>query len=196
MPGGGQGAGFGFSVADDAGGDQVRVVQHRSKGMGQAVSQLAALMDGAGRFRRHMTGDAAGEGELLKQLAHTVCVERHVGIDLRIAAIQPVLCHHGIASVPRPGQVDHIEIILSDHTVQMGIDKVLSGDRAPMTNDFVFDVFAAQWFAQQRIVKQIKLARSQIIAGTPPGIQQVQLLIGRTFHKKPSFLLPDTCPER
>lgn len=36
---------FGFTVADDAGNDQVRVVEGCTKGMHQCITQFAALMD-------------------------------------------------------------------------------------------------------------------------------------------------------
>ena len=67
MPGGGQRAGLGLAVADDAGDDQVRVVERRAEGMADRIAQLAALVDRARRLRRDVAGDPAGEGELLEQ---------------------------------------------------------------------------------------------------------------------------------
>ncbi|MPM37374.1 hypothetical protein SDC9_83985 [bioreactor metagenome] len=103
VPGGGQRAGFGLAVAHHAGGDQVGIVHHRAKGVGQAVPQLAALVDRAGSLGCHMAGHAAGEGELLEQPLHARLVLADVGIDLAVGAVQPVLGHHGVAAVPRTG---------------------------------------------------------------------------------------------
>ena len=61
MPAGGQRAGFRFAVADHATGDQAGIVEHRAVGVQQRVAQLAALMNGAGRFGRGVAGDAATE---------------------------------------------------------------------------------------------------------------------------------------
>ena len=47
MPGGGQRAGLGFAVADDAGDDQVGIVERRAEGVAEAVAQLATLVNRA-----------------------------------------------------------------------------------------------------------------------------------------------------
>jgi hypothetical protein len=50
VPARGEGAGFGLAVPDHGEGDQVRVVEDRPVGVGDAVAQLAALVDAAGGF--------------------------------------------------------------------------------------------------------------------------------------------------
>ncbi len=124
---GGQRAGLRLTVTHYAGGDQGRVVHPRRRRRGPGVAQLAALMDGAGGFGGHMAGDAAGEGEPLEELLHAVLVLRDVGVDLGVAAVQPVLRHHGVAAVAGAGEVDHVQIIPLDDPVQMGVDEVLPG---------------------------------------------------------------------
>ena len=59
--------GFRFAVADDAGDEQIGVVESRAVGVRQGVSQLAAFMDRAWRLGRDVTGDAAGKRELLEE---------------------------------------------------------------------------------------------------------------------------------
>ena len=66
LPACSQGAGLGLPVAHDAGSDEPGVIGHGAESMGKAVAQLAALIDGAGRLRGNMGGNAAGEGELLE----------------------------------------------------------------------------------------------------------------------------------
>ena len=61
VPAGRERPGLGFAVADDAGDDQVRVVEGCAVSMAQRVAELAAFMDAAGRFRRDVAGNAARE---------------------------------------------------------------------------------------------------------------------------------------
>ena len=57
MPAGGQRSGLGLAVADDAGDDQVGVVERRAEGVAEAVAELAPLVDRA----RGLGGDVAGD---------------------------------------------------------------------------------------------------------------------------------------
>ncbi len=68
VPAGGERAGLRLAVADDAGDDQVRVVERRAVGVAQGVPELATLVDAARRLRRDVAGDASREAELLEQL--------------------------------------------------------------------------------------------------------------------------------
>jgi len=70
VPGSGECAGLGLPVADHAGHQETRVVHGGAVGVGQRVTQLAALVQGAGRLGSGMAGDAAGEGELPEQPTH------------------------------------------------------------------------------------------------------------------------------
>jgi hypothetical protein len=67
VPGRGQRAGFRLAIADDAGDDEIGIVEHRPEGMAERIAELAALMDGAGAFRRGVAGNTAGKGELLEE---------------------------------------------------------------------------------------------------------------------------------
>ena len=61
VPAGGQRAGLRFAVADDAGDDQVRVVERGAVGVAQRVAELAAFVNAARRLRGDVAGNAAGE---------------------------------------------------------------------------------------------------------------------------------------
>ena len=82
VPGGGEGAGLGFAVADAAGDEEVGVVEGGSVGVGEGVAELAALVDGAGGLGGAVAADAAGEGELLEELEEAGFVLGLVGVDL------------------------------------------------------------------------------------------------------------------
>ena len=185
VPGGSQRAGFGLTIAHHTGGNQIGVIHHGAKGVGQAVAQFAALVDGTGNLGSHMAGDAAGERKLLEQLLHTLDILAHVGINLAVGAVQPVLRHHGVAAVAGTGQIDHIQIILVDDAVQMGVNEVLAGNGAPVTDDLLFNVLGLEGFLQQRVVQQVQLTGGQKVGSTPPGVQLFQH--GIRYHK--CFLL-------
>jgi hypothetical protein len=51
MPGSGEGTRFRLAIADDAGDDEIGIVERCSEGMTERVAQLAALMDRARAFR-------------------------------------------------------------------------------------------------------------------------------------------------
>ena len=51
MPCGGQWSGLGFAVADDAGDDQLRIVERGPEGMADRITQLAPLMNRSRRLR-------------------------------------------------------------------------------------------------------------------------------------------------
>src|SRR5580704_13335135 len=74
MPAGCQRAGLGFAVAHNASDDQVRIVKRCPVGVRECVAQFATFMNRAGRLGRDMTGNAAGEAELLEQTFHTLLV--------------------------------------------------------------------------------------------------------------------------
>ena len=67
MPGRGQGAGFGFAIPNNASDNQIRIIEGCTESMAQRIAKLPALVDGAGRFGRSMTGDAARKRELFEQ---------------------------------------------------------------------------------------------------------------------------------
>ena len=61
VPAGGERPGLGLAVADDAGDDQVRVVERRPVGVAQGVPKLAALVNAARRLGGDVAGDAPGK---------------------------------------------------------------------------------------------------------------------------------------
>ena len=58
---------FRLAVADDAGHDQIRIVEGRAVCMDEGITELAPFMDRTRSFRRDVTGDAVRPGELSKQ---------------------------------------------------------------------------------------------------------------------------------
>src|SRR5450756_652173 len=68
MPCGGQRTRLRLAVADDAGDDEIGIVEHRPKRMAERIAQLAALVDRARALRRCVAWNAPGKRKLNKQL--------------------------------------------------------------------------------------------------------------------------------
>jgi hypothetical protein len=81
VPTGGEGTSFRLAVTDDATDDQIWIVEGRSIRMCQRIAKLAAFVNGAGGFRRYMTGNSIGPGKLTKQPVQAV----PAALDGRIA---------------------------------------------------------------------------------------------------------------
>ena len=165
---------LGFAVADGDGADQVGVVKHSAERMGDGIAQLAAFVDGTGGLGRNVGRDAAGEAELLEQLAHALFITADVGVHFAVGAVQVGVGNKEVAAVARAGDQDHVLVILLDDAVQMYIDEVLAGNGAPVADDLLLDIVARQRAAQQRVVQQIQLARRQVVRCPPVGVDLFQ----------------------
>src|SRR5439155_15506708 len=84
VPPGRERSGLRLAIADNAGNQEIRVVEDGAVSMTERVAQLASFMDGTGRFRRHMAGNAAGKGELLEEPLQSWFILCHVGIQLAV----------------------------------------------------------------------------------------------------------------
>ena len=133
MPGGGQRTGLGFTVADHACGNQVRVVEHGAEGVAQRVAQLASLVDASRRFRCHVAGDAAGKRELPEEGGEPGSILRDRGIDLAVGPFQIHIGHDRRPAMPRTRQIDHVEVQRRDHPIEVRVDEVLARRRAPVS---------------------------------------------------------------
>ena len=132
LPAGGERAGLGLAVADDAGDDQVRVVERGAVGVAQGVPKLAALVNAARRLGGDMAGDAAREAELLEQLPHPLRVLADLRVDLAVGPFEVGVGHQRRAAVPRADDVDHVQVIALDDPVQVDAEHVQARRRAPV----------------------------------------------------------------
>jgi len=141
VPAGGQRAGLGLAVADDAGDDQVGVVEGGAEGVAERVAEFTALVDRAGRLRGDVAGDAAGERKLLEQPSYALLILADVRVDLAIDALQVDVGHHAGAAVAGAADVEHVQVVCLDDAVEVDVDEVQAGRRAPMSEQPGFDVF-------------------------------------------------------
>ena len=178
VPAGRERTGLRLAVAHDAADEQVGVVERRSVGVDQRVAQLAALVDRARRLGRDVARDAAGEGELPEQPAQALLVGRHARVDLGVSALEVGAGHEAGTAVPGPGDEDGVEVVGADDAVEVRVDEVQPGRRAPVAQQARLDVLDAQRLAQERVGEQVDLADRQVVRGAPPGVQALQLVGG------------------
>ncbi len=174
VPGGRQRPGFRFAVADHAGDDQPGVVEHRPEGMAERIAQLAAFVDRSRALGGCVAGNAAGEGELDEELAQAGLVLADVRVDLAVAAFQVGVADHRRAAVPGAGDIDHVQVELLDHPVQVHVDEVLPRGRAPVAQQHVLHVRERKRTLQQRVVAEVDLADRQIVCRAPIGVHAGQ----------------------
>ncbi len=176
MPRSRQGAGFGLAVADHAADQHIRIVEGCPIGVRQGVAQLAPLMNGAGRLRCNVAGNAAGKRELAEQLLHALGVLRDIGIELAVGPFQIGAGDEAGAAVSRAGDIDRVDVVLLDDAVEVNVDEVEAGRGAPVAQQARLDVFALQRLPEERIVQQIDLAYGKVIGGPPVGVHLVKFV--------------------
>ena len=93
LPCGRQRPRFRLTVADDAGDDQIRIVERGPEGMAKRISKLAAFVNRARRGRRDMAGNSAGKRELLEELFQSGFVLANVRINLTLGAFEINIAH-------------------------------------------------------------------------------------------------------
>ena len=164
--------GLRFAVADDGGDDEIRVVEGGAVGVGKRIAEFAALVDGAGRLRRHMARNSAGERELREEPLHALHILRDARIDFAVGAFEIGVGDQPRAAMAGAGDVDHVEIELLDQPIEVHVDEVEARRRAPVPQEARLDVLLLERLTQQRIVEQVDLADGQIVGGAPVGVDE------------------------
>ena len=165
---------FGLAVTDDRSHQQIGVIERGTVGMREGVPKLAALVDRPGRFGRRVARNAAGKRELPKELLHAVRRAVDERIQLLVGAIEIGIRDHARPTVTGPRDIQRRLVAFTDHPVEVRIDEVESGSRAPVPQQPRFDVVAGERFAQQRVVEQIDLAHGEIVGGAPPRVDLLE----------------------
>src|SRR5262249_30802491 len=88
MPAGGERPGFRLAIADDAGDNQVWIVEGGAVSVAQGVAKFAPFVNGAWRLGRDMRRNAAGEAELLEQTFHAIGIPADVRVILAVGAFE------------------------------------------------------------------------------------------------------------
>src|SRR5678815_2582825 len=170
MPTGGKRARFSFSVADDGRYDQVRIIEGGAEGVTQRVAKFASFVNRSWDFRCDVTWYPARERKLPKHFLHPFFALRNVRVDLGVGAFEPDIGYDGRTAVPRPNDINHIQVELFNDTIEVYVDKVESRRRAPMPDQAWFHMLLSELLLKKRIVVKVDLANRKIISRPPPGI--------------------------
>src|SRR5438876_9773737 len=68
MPCSGERPGFRLAIADDAGDDEIGVIEHSAERMAERIAQLTALVNRTWALRRCVAGNSSGKRKLSKEL--------------------------------------------------------------------------------------------------------------------------------
>ena len=167
--------GLRFAVADHDRDDEIGVVEGRAVGVRHRIAELSAFVNRAGRLRRAMAADPAGEGELLEQAAHAVGILGDLAVDLRVRAFEVDIRDQRRRAVPRTGKKDDVEVVFLDQPVEVDVDQAHAGIGAPVAQQPPFDMLGLERLAQQRIVAQVDHSRRQIQGRVPVSLHPLEL---------------------
>ena len=165
VPGAGGRSGLGLAVADDAGSDQVRVVEHRAEGRRECVAELAALVDRPGHDRSQVARKAARPGEAADQLPEPVAVAAQLRLDVLERAVDPEVREVRRCAVTGSGDQEDARAGVEDQPVQPGIHQVETRHRAPVPEQPRLDVLVAKRFLQQVVVLQVDHRGRDVVRG-------------------------------
>ncbi len=106
---------------------------------------------------------------------------RDVRVEFAVGAFEPGAGDHTRRAVAGAGNEDHVEIVGTDQPVEMRVDEAEPRRGAEMPERPRLDVHRRDRLAQQRTVEQIDLADREIVGGTPPAVDAVEV-VGRKWR--------------
>ena len=176
VPAGRERARLGLAVADDAGDEQLGIVEGSAVRVRERVAEFAALVDRARCLGRDVARDPAGEGELTEELVQPLLVHAHARIDLAVGALEVRVRDERRPTVARPGHVEHLEVARPDRPVEVRVDEVQSRGRPEMPEQARLDVLGRERLAEQRVVEQEHLSNREVVRRTPVRVEKPKLL--------------------
>ncbi len=186
MPRGRQRPRLGLAVTDDAGDDEIGIVERHAVRVRQAVAELPSFVDRARGLGRDMTADVTRKRKLLEESPHPFCVLALVRIDLGVGPFEIGRREHAGGAVTRSGDEDHVEVVFDDQPVEMRPHKRQRRARAPVAEQPVLHVIGPQRLLEQRVVLQIDHPDREVIAGPPEGVNQFHVA-DRQWTLDPGF---------
>src|ERR1035438_8942418 len=136
-------------------------------------------MDRAGNLRGAVASELAGEGKGPEELEHTRFVQTFVRIDLRIGPFEIAVRDHGRCAMAWTGNVDHVQVILSNDTIQVNPGEGLAGVRTPVPEESILEMLGADGVFQQRVVTKVDHPRAKVVASPPVGIDFAEFFGGQ-----------------
>ena len=109
-----------------------------------------------------------------KELLQPGLVLANVGIDFAVRTLEVRVGDDGWTAVAGTRDVNHVEVVLLDDPVQVHVDEILPGGRAPMAEQHVLHIRERQRPLEQWIVEEKDLAHRQVVGGAPVGVHVVE----------------------
>ena len=167
MPGGRDGAGFGFAVADETAGDEVGVVEDGSKSDGKAVSELASFQDGAWGRGVGVAWVAVGGGESFTDFFESFFVEGDCfGVIFGEGSFEEKVGLHGWESVSGTDDDEYLGFVFYNQAVDVCVDKINSWAGAPVAEKSWFDVDLFEFVLKQNVVLKVDLCGGEVVGGS------------------------------
>src|SRR5258708_16809132 len=107
-------------------------------------------MNRARCFGSNVTGNASGKRKLREQSLHPLRILGDVGIELAVCSFEISVGDEPGSTMPRPSDVDNVQIMLLDETIEVDINEVEARRLAPVTEEPALNVLDLQRLAQQR----------------------------------------------
>src|SRR5580704_19139870 len=123
--------------------------------MRDAVSQFAAFVNRTWHFWRAVTPKLSWKRKCPKQVQHSGRILTLLRIDLRVGALEIAVGDHCRRAMTRARYVNHVQVVLTNHAIQVNIGEALSGIGAPMPEKPILKVLGNQRLSQQGIVAQV-----------------------------------------
>src|SRR6266436_1779164 len=105
-----------------------------------------------------MARNASRERELREEPLHALLIGRDVRINFAIGSFEIGVGDQAWPAMAGAGDVDHIQVVSFNETVQVNIDEVQTWRRSPVAEKPRLDVLLCQGLLQEWVVVQIDLA--------------------------------------
>src|SRR4029453_3586544 len=122
------------------------------------VAEFSAFVNRTGCLRRHVTGDATRKRKLGKEALHALLIGRNVRINLSVGTLEIGVRNQSGPTMPRAGDVDHVDVSLLHDAVQGNRDEVPARCGSPVTEEPRLDMFLREGLLEQRVIVEIDLA--------------------------------------
>src|SRR5665648_169667 len=84
---------------------------------------------------RNMAGNSTWKRKLLEQLFHSLFVLAYIWINLTVTTFKVSVSHQRRATMTWTCDIEHVKFMLFYDTIQMHIDKILTGCCAPVPDN-------------------------------------------------------------
>src|ERR1017187_74181 len=97
-------------------------------------------MDRARAFRGGVTGNSSRERKLNEEFPQSRFILTDIRVNFAVGSLEVGIAHDRRPAMSWAGDVNHVEIVFLDDTVEVHVDEVLSWSSAPMSEEHVLHV--------------------------------------------------------